>query len=105
MNPINNNDAFGTPFMDAFDIKSLVNNNTLAEPEKINAASQQFEAIFIKQFVENGMKSVFGEDQKSKNVLGSRSNAYNETFLPEIIAQRLASENIFGLNDTLSSSF
>lgn len=86
-------------FMDPMALKSLVNNKTLNEGEKVDVATKQFESIFIKEFVGKGMKPMFGEDKKAQGVFGKSTGGYADTFVPEIVAQRLAVEGVFGLSE------
>ena len=93
-----NNKQFDPGFMDSMALEGIMHSKTMSHAEKVEAATTQFEAIFIKEFISKGFKPMFGEDKNSGGGLGVKHGGYEEIFLPEIISQRLATQGVFGLN-------
>ena len=78
-------------------LEQLGANPQLAEPEKVKILSQQFEALLLRQILQDARKTVI----PSKFMSDSATNAIYQDMVNQQLAQGISQSGGFGLADAL----
>jgi len=84
--------------IDPVALKNSLDHSSVTREEKIDKATQQFEAIFLRQYLGDSLKPMF---KGYLNEGGSINDTYRY-FITDVLADRLASQKVFGLGQKLS---
>ncbi|MCC5834535.1 MAG: hypothetical protein JJU20_07365 [Opitutales bacterium] len=67
------------------------------DPEELRKASQQFEAIFIRQFIEKSLTPLLADPMSTPD--GSAD--IHRHMIADVLAESLSQQSVFGLSDIL----
>ena len=88
-----------TPSFDSGAIEKLADNKMLSESEKVDVASQQFEALMLRQIISAARKPVF----QSSLIQPSASTSIYQDLVTHQLAESISKSGDFGLSQSLAS--
>lgn len=83
---------------DGLPLDKVVSNPNMPETEKVNAASKAFEAILVKQIIQNAQKPMFA----SKLVPQSSANGIYQDMVAEQLANSISQSGALGLGRSIN---